>query len=214
MAEGPLTRFQHELLQLFFSLPGSGDFILGGGAALVAAGLTTRPTQDVDLFSGDMEAGVASAADALEAACVDRGWTVERIRDTPTFCRLVVSGDLGEMLVDLAVDTPPLGPPSATAVGPIYSHEELAARKLLAVFGRAEARDFADISALAERFDLAQLTELAGQLDAGFDLDVLADMLASHERFTDEEFSELGVDPRQLRELMERWRTQLRSSDG
>jgi len=39
-------------------------------------------------------------------------------------------------------------------------------------------------------------------------------MLASHERFTEEEFSELGVDPSQLREFIERWRTQLRGGNN
>ena len=46
-----LTSFQIEVAQLFFSLPASGGFLLAGGGALLAQGLTARPTQDLDFFT-------------------------------------------------------------------------------------------------------------------------------------------------------------------
>jgi len=49
------------------------------------------------------------------------------------------------VVTDLAVDTPPDFPASSTAAGPTLAPEELAGRKLLALFGRAAARDFADV---------------------------------------------------------------------
>ena len=52
----------------------------------------------------------------------------------------------------LAVDTPPDFPASSTAAGPTLAPEELAGRKLLALFDRAAARDFADVRLLARRF--------------------------------------------------------------
>lgn len=64
--------------------------MLAGGAGLVATGLSTRPTQDIDLFGVDLAIGVAPAANALEASCLVRGWSVERIRDSATFRRVVV----------------------------------------------------------------------------------------------------------------------------
>jgi len=45
-----LTDFQAEVSRLFFSLPASNGFLLAGGGALLASGLTTRPTQDLDFF--------------------------------------------------------------------------------------------------------------------------------------------------------------------
>lgn len=39
-----LTAFQVEVSRLFFSLPASRDFLLAGGAALLAQHLTARPT--------------------------------------------------------------------------------------------------------------------------------------------------------------------------
>lgn len=59
-------------------------------------------------------------------------------------------------------------------------------------YERAEAHNFVDIQALAERFDLAQLTDIAGQLDSGFTSETLAESLASHQRFFGEEFRALG----------------------
>ncbi|MGC1513929.1 MAG: nucleotidyl transferase AbiEii/AbiGii toxin family protein, partial [Acidimicrobiales bacterium] len=140
MAEPTLTELQRTVLELFFTLPESEGFVLAGGAALVALGLSDRPTKDIDLFGADLALGISPASDALEAACVERGWTIERKRDTTTFRRLVVRRDPDELLVDLAVDSPPLGTPTITAVGPTYPPEELAARKVLALFDRAEPR--------------------------------------------------------------------------
>ena len=49
-------------------------FALGGGNALIAHGVIDRPTEDVDLFT-DRENGVAAAADAVEAARRQAGYT-------------------------------------------------------------------------------------------------------------------------------------------
>jgi hypothetical protein len=214
MADTPLSDLQRAVLELFFALPESNGFVLAGGAALVATGLTARPTQDVDLFGSDLAAGIARAGDALEVACLERGWTIERMRDAATFRRLAVRSADHELLVDLAVDSPPLGTPTLTAVGPTYPPEELAARKLLALFDRAEARDFVDLHTLSERFDLDRLLDLAAQLDAGFSPALLADVLPFHQRFADEDFVELGGDPLELRAFFDRWRSQLVSPEG
>jgi hypothetical protein len=46
-----LTDFQTEITRLFFSLPASNGFLLAGGGALLATGLTARPTQDLDFLA-------------------------------------------------------------------------------------------------------------------------------------------------------------------
>ena len=78
----------------------------GRGAALLAQHLT-RPTEDLDFFTAPDRGHVPAARDALEAAARKRGWTVERIHDSDTFCRLVIRSDTAEIATDLAVDTPP-----------------------------------------------------------------------------------------------------------
>ena len=73
-----LTAFQVEVAQMFFSLPASYGFLLAGGAALAAQKLTTRPTQDLDFFTGPNSGDVLTARDAFEAAALGRGWSVRR----------------------------------------------------------------------------------------------------------------------------------------
>jgi hypothetical protein len=65
MPEDALTEIQREVLRLFFGLPESAGFVLAGGAALIASGLSERPTQDVDLFTSDVRTGITDAAAAL-----------------------------------------------------------------------------------------------------------------------------------------------------
>jgi hypothetical protein len=50
-ATGPLTAFQVDVARVFFAQPDAAGFLLAGGAAHAAHGLTERPTQDLDLFT-------------------------------------------------------------------------------------------------------------------------------------------------------------------
>lgn len=186
-----LTDFQIEVTRLFFSLPASDGFLLAGGGALLASGLTTRPTQDLDFFGGPAQVDIGAARDQLEGAVAQRGWRCERVQTSETFVRLRLSGD-DEVIVDLAIDVPAERPPAITIAGPTFDPEELGGRKLAALFGRAEARDFADVYALAQRFDRSVLIERAAEVDLGFDPLVLAEMMTTIDRFDDDE---LPVDP-------------------
>ena len=97
---------------------------------------------------------VPAARDALEAAACQRGWITERIHDSDTFCRMVIRSADSGVLIDLAVNAPPDLPASTTPAGPTLAPEELAGNKLLALFDRAAARDFADVYVLARRCPL------------------------------------------------------------
>jgi hypothetical protein len=205
-----LTGFQLEVARLFFSLPASKGFLLAGGAALLAQHLTTRPTEDLDFFTAPEHGHVPAARDALEAAARELGWRTERIHDTDTFCRLVIRSGTAEVLTDLAVNPPPDFPPSLTAAGPTLAPEELAGHKLLALYDRAAARDFVDVYLLALRFGQNILLARAAQIDAGFDVKVLADMIATLDRFTDDEIpvtSHLPVS--EVRAFYTTWRSEL-----
>lgn len=215
MSYGPpaLTAFQISVASLFFSLPASEGFLLAGGAALAAQNLTSRPTHDLDLFTRAGASRVPEARDAFEAAARGRGWTVERIRDTETFCRFVVHGD-DDLLVDLALDAPPTMPPSASIAGPTFALEELAARKVVALFDRAEARDFADVFALAQRYSKDLLIHRAAEIDAGFDPVILSTMLGSLSRFRDDEIPVDAERLNELRSFFEQWREELRAGNA
>ncbi|MGH3167521.1 MAG: nucleotidyl transferase AbiEii/AbiGii toxin family protein, partial [Trebonia sp.] len=101
-------------------------------------------------------------------------------------------------------------PPSATPAGPTLAPEELAGHKLLALFDRAAARDFADVYLLARRFGKDVLIIRATQIDAGFDITVLADMMAALDRFTDDELPvPEGSSAAELRAFYAIWRSEL-----
>jgi hypothetical protein len=205
-----LSAFQLEVARLFFALPDSRGFLLAGGAALLAQHLTVRPTEDLDFFTGPGHGHVLAARDALEAAASQRGWSAQRVHDSDTFCRMVIrSADAG-VLVDLAVNAPPDLPASETSAGPTLAPEELAGHKLLALFDRAAARDFSDVYALTHRFGKGVLLARAARIDAGFDATVLADMIASLDRFTDDELPVTGdSSAADLRAFFAAWRSEL-----
>jgi hypothetical protein len=205
-----LSAFQQEVARMFFALPASEGFLLAGGAALLAQHLTARPTEDLDFFTAPERGHVPAARDALEAEARRRGWSTERIHDSDTFCRMVVrSADAG-VLVDLAVSAPPDLPASLTSAGPTLAPEELAGHKLLALFDRAAARDFADVYVLARLFGKDGLLARAGRIDAGFDVRVLADMIATLDRFSDDELPMPGgSSPAELRAFYAAWRAEL-----
>ncbi len=182
-----LTSFQVQVAGIFFGLRASDGYLVAGGAGLLASDLIARPTEDIDLFASKPTSSVVEARDALLEALHHRGHEVTVVQDSPTFCRMVVRHVDAELLVDLAIDSPPISTPTMTLLGPTLAPIELAGRKLLALFGRAEARDFADVYVLAQRFGKDALLEQALALDAGFDRMVLAQMLGTLERFTDDE---------------------------
>jgi hypothetical protein len=86
--------------------------------------------------------------------------------------------------------------------------EELAVDKVLAVFGRAEARDFADLMAVEPRYGLDRLCQLAAEKDRGFLLSVFADMLNQFGRLRRDEFELDDAGYEQLRRTVERWHEQ------
>ena len=83
------------------------------------------------------------------------------------------------------------------------------------MFDRAAARDFAAIYILARRFGKDVLLARAAQIDAGFDVRVLADMIATLDRFTDSEIPVPdGSSAAELRAFYADWRSELAGSAG
>lgn len=79
---------------------------------------------------------------------------------------MIITQASQQTLVDLAIDSPPISAPTITVLGPTLAPLELSGRKLLALFSRAEPRDFADVYLLAQRFgkqSLASGTQCSSQ---------------------------------------------------
>jgi hypothetical protein len=88
----------------------------------------------------------------------------------------------------------------------VLASRELAVDKVLAVFGRAEARDFVDLFALEEFFRLEDLFALAKEKDRGFDARIFADMTRRVAALDASEFDVVEGDYLSLIEAVERWR--------
>jgi hypothetical protein len=209
----PLTPLQVQAARLFFGLPDSAGFAVAGGAALIARGLIRRPTKDIDLFLlGSSDSTVAAAVAAFETALDRQGWSHSRAIDQQDFVRLAISNDEDNLVMDLGRDSPAAEPIDSTDLGPTLSSRDLAARKTLALFGRAEGRDFTDVYALAELYGRDRLLDWVAEDDPGFDRQIFADMLVSIDRLADED---LPVEPAQassVRAYMQDWAAELEAT--
>ncbi|MGW0227909.1 nucleotidyl transferase AbiEii/AbiGii toxin family protein [Actinopolymorpha singaporensis] len=201
-----LTPLQLAAARLFFELPESQGFVVAGGAALIASGLITRATNDIDLFAVHRNASsIPDAASSFEIAAHSRGWTTRRIVDQHEFVRLLITNEDENLVIDLGRDSPPDQPTHHTVLGPTLAERDLAARKTLALYGRAEGRDFADVYHLAHRFGRDNLIAWAHHQDSGFDTHIFATMLNSLNRLNDRDIPIRPADIAELRTFFAEW---------
>jgi hypothetical protein len=203
-----LTEFQIELANTFFSLPESAGFLLAGGGALIAQGIVPRATEDLDFFTARQLGNVEAASEALTTAVADRGWTADLLRSGPDFRRWAITGP-ETVLVDLAVDSPSTGTPTLTIAGPALDPADLVVRKTLALFGRAEPRDYIDVYALNQRFNRDDTLSKAVAADQGFNKSVFVQALRAHQRIGDADFPNIGVAIAEIRTYFDAWADEL-----
>ena len=91
-------------------------------------------------------------------------------------------------------------------LGDVYKRQvlhpdDLAADKLLALWGRARPRDVYDVHALLGRYDAERLLELAKAKDAGFTVATLLDALNAINRLTEHDWAEDGIDTSAIPDL-------------
>ena len=195
------------MARIVAALPEAERFALAGGAALVLARVVDRETRDLDFF-GPSADEVDHLADAVETALTEAGLNVQRERISHGFARLTVTDGRAVTEVDLGADAR-IRPTEAGPYGPTLSLEELAADKLLALVDRAQARDFIDVDALAGRFGLERLCELAAEKDHGFSRAALSEALGTFRRFS---AHDLGIDEpnrQRLAAAVQGWRQAL-----
>lgn len=201
-------------------------FALGGGNALLAHGVTSRPTQDVDLFT-DQEHGVEAAAGAVEAALRAAGFETERQDEVDGLADLFP--DTGEGLAEWVV-TGPGGvqmvlqlayfdrgrDPVVMDIGPVLDLEDVVGGKVCALASRVEPRDYADVAAALERYTPAQLIGFARRLDPGLTGQDFADAGLRLDQMDDRALAEAGLSHHEVTRLRERlaaWPRNARAAD-
>ena len=200
-----LTELQEELLQQFSELEESSFFYLAGGTALAAQYLHHRYSSDLDLFTPE-EKLISYMGDRIKDNLASDLVTVELIRKFQSFCELLVRKGDQECPIHLALDSPFRF--EETRESPwgvkIDSLLDLATNKLLALFGRAEPRDFVDVFFLVkEKYSMDELIEKSRQKDPGLDEYYLAIAFHQAEELPDElsRFPVQMVKPLDIREM-------------
>lgn len=205
----PLTDLQERVAALVTALPESEGFVLAGGAAMAAHGVLDRTTRDLDYFGGpDQTAAVHRLAAAVERVAAAQGLEVRRDRQWDAFVRLRLADSDDECEVDIGIDYRALGV-VRTRYGPTLELRELGANKVLAIFARAEPRDFVDLAQLTQRIPLNECVAVAANKDPGLDLAVLDEFMTRARSIPRDEFDLDDSSYRALLRTVDEWRAEL-----
>jgi hypothetical protein len=199
----PLTELHRRVATVALRVATRYGFALGGGNALIAHGLITRPTQDVDLFTNE-ERGVEAAADSVEAALRKAGFEAEREDQAAGLADFFEGMDEG--LAEWTVTAPDgeqmmlqmayfdrTAKPVAMEVGPVLNIEDVVGGKVCALAGRAEPRDYIDTAAALRRYSIEQVIGFARRLDPGLEDRDFADAARRLDRWGDPIFASFGL---------------------
>jgi len=199
---------------------GQHGFALGGGNALIAHGIISRPTEDVDLFTNEDD-GVKAAAGAVGEALQAAGYQAER-RDTGGGLADVFYG-MGDGLAEWIVTAPDgaqmmlqmayfdRGRRPVTMDGgpvpdlPVLHLEDVIGSKVCALASRVEPRDYVDTAAALEHYTVDQLIDLAKRLDPGLEDRDFADAGRHLDRMPDRLFTRYVSDQEDVARLRERF---------
>jgi Nucleotidyl transferase AbiEii toxin, Type IV TA system len=211
----PLSDLHREVAVIALRAASPHGFALGGGNALIAHGVIERPTEDVDVFS-DLQGGVEAAADAVETALRDFGFTTER-RDKIAGLADIFDG-MGEGLAEWIVTAPGgeqmmlqmayfdrARSPVTMDVGPVLDLEDVVGGKVCALASRAEPRDYLDTAAAMEHYSIEQMIGFARRLDPGLTDRDFEDAGRRLDRWGDGVFAPFGLSPQDVSALREKF---------
>ncbi|WP_233513965.1 nucleotidyl transferase AbiEii/AbiGii toxin family protein [Micromonospora craterilacus] len=203
--------FYREVARVALAVAGPHRFVLGGGVAWAAHGLVTRPTEDVDLFA-DVEGAAAAAAAGVRAALEAAGFEVVDAdpdsdladlfdgfdRDMRDF---VVGRDGRQIRLSLARLDRHRSPVVMMDLGPVMDVRDLIANKTAALVNRREVRDYIDVAAALEHRDVAELLDLARQLDPALDDEDIRAAGRYLDRIPDRRFARYGLGPADIAQV-------------
>lgn len=169
-----LDSIQRKIITLLRQIPDQESFYLTGGTALSAFYLFHRKSHDLDFFTSEEEL-ILPFSFKTEETLKNEGFEIERTRGFHSFVELAAASAGESTIIHLALDSPfrlkPLRDSEEFQGLKIDSLPDIAANKLLALFGRANLRDFIDVYFLIkEKLGKNELVVNAKKKDPGFDL--------------------------------------------
>lgn len=185
--KGLLTSVQKHTILAIGKLPDSVYFYLTGGTALAEFYFGHRKSYDLDIFTA--ESGLILPFTRLaEDHLRKSGLKVNVIRRFASLVEFEVLGKDERTRVQFALDSPfRFENPINSEYGILVNdYKDLIVDKLLAFFGRTEARDAIDLYFILKNNDIWNLCVLAKQKDPGFDLYWLAVAMQKIQEFPDD----------------------------
>lgn len=205
-----LEAFQAEIAEVALRAIDHHGFALAGAGALLAHGVISRPTQDLDLFT-PAEGGAGEVSAALLAALTDAGCQVHVLESAEQhggeFLRLQVHRDEHVVDIDLARDWRE-HPPVRMQIGPVLHVDDAVGSKVTAMIGRGLPRDYIDVAAALRRYERDDLLRLAFHRDPGLRVLDVALCMQQLDRLPDTPFADYGLtddDVRQVRHTLQDW---------
>lgn len=197
-------RYQLEVARIALAAASRYGFALAGGQALIAHGIVSRSTVDIDLFT-DRDHGVRTAAGIVATALTRAGFDVEEIAGTgevfPGFDESMIEFEVrhGDEAVRLQLvrfdrDRQPV----TLDIGPVLHLDDVIGTKVAAMAARAEPRDFIDVAAALDRYGRDDLIALGTRADAALTPDELGDAVRRLDRMPDEVFHLYGLGAGQI----------------
>lgn len=158
-------------LERFFAGPLADQFYLTGGTALARFYFHHRESLDLDLFTNDFGQNFAQVNQVVLGILHVLELRITSQVVTDTFIQYIVADPAGTALkVDLVKDIPVhFSPPLERDGIRLDSLENIGSNKVLAVFGRTDAKDFIDLYWILHHTELKfdQLFLQAKQKDSG-----------------------------------------------
>lgn len=182
MAQLIITPLQNKFLKSFFQTHLGEKFFLTGGTALAVFYLKHRISQDLDLFTLEQGLDFSKVNAEVRKIAFSLNLEVEHRVSVPTFSQFFLTTGQGEVLkIDLVREVPiQFGKIKEEDGIRIDSLENITVNKLLAIYGRLDAKDYVDFYFLTKErsIDFEQVFEKARRKDKGLSKFYFANIIA------------------------------------
>lgn len=214
-----ITDFQRELCRLVArNRIERGESYVAGAVALNTLIDAPRLSSDIDFFHDTREA-LAATWDSDRALFAKHGYSIEVLRERPTFVEAVVRRDRQSVIVQWVCD-------SAYRFFPLVEHPDfgltlhpfdLVTNKVLALVGRVEVRDWIDVIESSTRLQpLGYLAWAACGKDPGYNPALILAQAKRSVRYSAAEVEQLAFEGPHLdiASLTARWAAMIGEADA